>query len=112
MYDLVSTLALYDIAYWVVTPDERAKSGWVIRPVPPSWVTGSEPDGLFGIKSYDITPPGGTKVLTVPASEMLVFHGWSPEDVHRGESPISALKGTLREQIAAQQYREQRWTKG
>lgn len=112
MYDLVSTLALYDIAYWVVTPDERAKSGWVIRPVPPSWVTGSEPDGLFGIKSYDITPPGGAKVLTVPASEMLVFHGWSPEDVHRGESPISALKGTLREQIAAQQYREQRWTKG
>lgn len=114
MYDLVSTLALRDIAYWVVTPDRdsRSPSGWMIRPIPPMWVTGVEADGVFGIGSYEVSPPGTGHSIVVPASEMLVFHGWSPEDVHRGESPVTALKGTLREQIAAQQYREQRWTKG
>jgi hypothetical protein len=31
---LVSDMALYDIAYWILVPDASALSGWIIRPIP------------------------------------------------------------------------------
>lgn len=112
VFDLVATLALYDQAYWVVTPDSKSEWNWTIRPIPPSWITGSETDGAFAIKHYEVSLPDVTEPLIVPAEEMVVFHGWNPEDARIGSSPVAALKAVLREQIAATDYRRQRWENG
>lgn len=112
IYDLVATLALYDIAYWFVAPDAKSKSGWVIRPIRPAWVTDTATDGAFSIRHYELAMPDVKGTVIVPAEQMLVFHGWNPEDTRIGLSPVTALKGILREQISAQEYRRQRWDKG
>lgn len=112
VYDLVATLALYDIVYWFVAPDVKSSSGWVIRPIPPSWVAKANTDGAFGIRDYEVNLPEVTETLIIPAEHMLVFHGWSPEDSRVGSSPVSALKSVLSEQISAQEYRKQRWDNG
>ncbi|RVW06232.1 phage portal protein [Rhodococcus spongiicola] len=112
VHDLVATLALYDTAYWVVTQDTKSDAGWTIRPIRPTWITGSKSDGAFGISAYEVSLPDVTDTVIVPASDMLVFHGWNPEDTRIGSSPISALKATLREQIAATEYRRQKWERG
>ena len=112
IYDLVATLALYDIAYWAVVPDTKSDAGWTIRPIRPTWVTDAKADGAFGIKEYEVSLPEITESVIIPAEDMLVFHGWNPEDTRIGSSPVSALKSTLREQIAATEYRRQRWERG
>lgn len=112
VYDLIATLALYDIAYWFVSEDAQSPSGWIIRPIRPSWITDAKTAGAFGIESYDVSLPEVTETLTIPAEYMLVFHGWSPEDTRIGSSPVSALKSVLSEQISAQEYRKQRWDNG
>ncbi|MGF7125021.1 phage portal protein [Rhodococcus sp. BE178] len=112
LHDLVATLALYDTAYWVVTEDSKSDSGWTIRPIPPTWVTEAKADGPFAIAHYELALPEITETVIVPAEDMLVFHGWAPTDSRIGESPVSALKAVLREQISAQQYRQQRWDNG
>ena len=112
IFDLVATLALYDTAYWVVTPDTKSEAGWTIRPIRPGWITDRKADGPFGISAYEVSLPEVTEKVIIPADDMLVFHGWHPEDSRLGSSPISALKATLREQIAAVEYREQRWKRG
>lgn len=112
VYDLVATLALHDIAYWAVVPDTKSVAGWTIRPIPPSWITDMETDGPFVIKSYEVTLPDITEPIVIPAEDMLVFHGWNPDDIRLGSSPVQALKAVLREQISATEYRQQRWDRG
>ncbi|RDI13458.1 HK97 family phage portal protein [Rhodococcus sp. AG1013] len=112
VYDLVATLALYDIAYWFVAPDAKSESGWIIRPIRPTWITDAKTDGAFAILHYEISLPEVSETLIIPAEDMLVFHGWNPEDTRIGSSPVSALKAILGEQISAQTYRKQRWDNG
>lgn len=112
VHDLVATLALYDSAYWVVVPDGHSVAGWTIRPIRPTWITDSKSDGAFAIKEYEVSLPEISDTVVIPASDMIVFHGWNPEDTRIGSSPISALKSTLREQIAATEYRRQKWERG
>lgn len=112
IYDLIATLALYDIAYWFVAPDAKSDSGWIIRPIRPGWVTETATEGAFSIRHYELSMPDVKGTVIVPAEQMLVFHGWNPEDTRIGMSPVTALKGILKEQISAQEYRQQRWDKG
>lgn len=108
---LVSDIALYDSAYWIVMPDADSASGWIIRPIPPAWVTMKLEGNAFSPQMYKIQPTYGNAV-DIPASDMLVFHGWSPEDPTSGVSPISALKDVMAEQIQAWSYRTQMWKRG
>lgn len=112
IFDLVATLALYDIAYWFVAPDNNSDSGWIIRPIRPTWITDTKTDGAFAILHYEVSLPEITESVIIKSEEMLVFHGWNPEDTRIGSSPVSALKAILNEQISAQRYRQQRWDNG
>lgn len=111
VFGLVADLALYDIAYWAVAESSDRPSGWLIRPIAPSWVIGSGGGSLFAPEWYDVQPPNGTKAR-LPADQMLVFHGWDPGRPAGGSSPVVALKQILAEQIHAQAYRQQVWTRG
>lgn len=107
---LVSDLALYDHALWVVTVE--ADGTPAIRPVPPAWVAGTYDNTAFSYGGHIITPPGAQRQIRIPKENAVVFHGWNPTDPRTGSSPIHALKGTLAEQVHAQMYRDQRWRKG
>lgn len=110
VYALVGDLALYDRAYWLVAEDVDAPSGWIIRRLPPTWVTPILRD-VFGAKGYSILAPDG-KSVDVPAESILAFTGYHPSSPRNGSPTVEALKGTLQEQIEASKYRAQVWKRG
>lgn len=109
---LVSDLSLYDVALWHVVRDEDAPSGWSIRSIPPSWVLRTRGGTAFAPDFADVAFPGKREPTPVPASELLIFHGYNPGLPATGTSPVEALKGILAEQIHANAYRQQVWMRG
>ncbi|WEV68725.1 phage portal protein [Bifidobacterium sp. ESL0775] len=113
---LAADLALYDNAYWLVYQnpgrDVERFASWEIRPIPPTWVVAKSDGSAFAPKTYRIHAPMGGQTQDVPASSMLVFHGWNPTDPVAGTSPIKALKDVLNEQIQAWSFRTQMWKRG
>lgn len=105
--DLVSDLALYDKAYWLTSVAPDAVSGWEIYQLPAPWVT---PLGgnRYQPAAYRYLDLDG-EATTVPAANVLAFHGWSPGHVGRGLSPVETLKGILGEQLEAHKFRSQLW---
>lgn len=109
LYDLVSTIDLYDVAYWMVSPtDENGAVGWAIRPIPAGWVTGTNGGSIWAPDEYVVSPPGRPQIM-VAAKNMLVFRGWSPRHPKGFTSPVQALRQTLAEQISADEFRMQVW---
>lgn len=111
LYRLVGDLALWDEALWLVTEDIEAETGWTIQPIPMKWVRSFGGGDLWGPDHVWIHPPGSKAPVKVPMSDVLHFHGWDPDNLHAGLSPIDALKSEISEQIHAKVYREQQWTK-
>lgn len=111
LYRLTADLALWDEALWLVTEDLESESGWTIQPIPMKWVQGFGGGDLWGPDYVTIYPPGSSKSVRVPMSDVIHFHGWNPDNLHGGVSPVESLKATLQEQIHAFAYREQNWTK-
>ncbi|ADG97638.1 phage portal protein, HK97 family [Segniliparus rotundus DSM 44985] len=112
LYSLVADLSLYDQAFWYVDQDPASESGWVVRPIPPAWVTGRRQITPFAVAEWQIAPPHATGLVVIPGEKMLVFHGWNPLDPTGGLTPVATLKAVLAEQIAAQAYRLQTWRNG
>lgn len=109
IFALVGDLDLYDRAHWLVIPWANSPSGWMIRRLPPAWVTPEE-QTAFEVTSWRITY--GRDTLVVPAGMVLSFTGYSPTDPRVGSSTVESLKGTLQEQIEAALYRSQVWKRG
>jgi HK97 family phage portal protein len=110
VYALVADLALYDIAFWWVA---RSPSGeWMVRPIPAAWGPIGMGGTVFAPAEYLVQPPHSAEPMSIPADQMIVFHGWDPADPSQGSSKVHALKLILSEQIHAYTYREQVWRKG
>lgn len=105
--DTVCDLKLYDFALWVVGRDAKSASGWQIRHVPTAWIVASEGDG-FAYGRFVFHDGRGQRV-EVDADSCVVFHGYSPGDPRDGSSAVRALKETMREQMAAQEFRRATW---
>jgi len=108
---LVSDLALWDQAFWVITPDSKREIGWRITPIPVAWVGVPYGGNVWEPDVWQITRPGYA-TEEIPAKNVIHFHGWDPEYLNRGVTPVETLKNILAEQIAAVLYRQQRWEKG
>lgn len=111
IYRLVADLALWDEAIWMVVEDITRPSGWSIQPIPMTWVQGFAGGDLWGPGYVKIYPPYAREIVRVPMEDILYFHGWDPTNLHAGITPVESLKATISEQIHAQVYREQQWTK-
>jgi HK97 family phage portal protein len=111
---LVSDLALFDDAYWVVGRDSSTPSGYSINPIPPEWVVGAKYKDLWTPSTWQVQPRlyNNIAVIEIPAENMVHFHGWNPTDPRLGYSAVSALKALLAEQLAGQEYRNKLWVKG
>ena len=109
LYGTVSDLLLNDMAMWVVTPNNETDSGWEIRQIPYDWISAMKDGTIFAPASYVVTNPKNGVQTTFKASDVIVWHGWSPTDPQKGVSPVRALKQVLGEQVSAWKYREQLW---
>jgi len=107
VYGLVADLALYDVAYWLLSDDEEQR----ITRLPVGWVTRRGGDAL-GPKEYQVRIDDRGQSVTIPAEQILAFHGWSPGTLYTGSSPVSALRELLAEQVQAARYREMVWRRG
>lgn len=113
---LVSDLALYDNAYWLVTQgldrDVDRFGAWAIQPIPPAWVRAKGEGDAFAPGYYRVDTGYGQGHVDIPASSVVAFHGWNPNDPSTGVSPVKALKDVINEQIQAWSYRTQSWQRG
>lgn len=116
VYQLVADLALYDRAYWYLSDDAESASRYRITRLPPSWVTATADGDLFTVGTFKVTPvvphAFNQDSVNIPASQVLYYHGWNPDDPRLGCTPIDALKQILAEQIHAAEYRDQLWRRG
>ena len=94
---------------WLL-PDVNSESGYQLRLIPSEWINNTEratnyaPDKLF-----IITGTGGN-VIEIPRSEFLQFRLYSPGNPGGYQTPISALRQTLNEQIQADKFRSNIWS--
>lgn len=109
IYALVGDLMLYDRAYWLVLPTPGERSPFTLRRLPPSWVERVEGDP-FEVSEYTVSLDG--RSVTVPASQILDFTGYSPSRPVGGSPTVEALRATLQEQVEAAKYRGQVWKRG
>lgn len=109
VFALVGDLLLYDRAYWWVAESTSTTSGWMIRRLPPSWVSENR-SNPFEVDSYRVVL--GNQSQTIPANKILPFTSYSPAKTSWGSSTVESLKQTLQEQIEAARYRSQVWEKG
>lgn len=107
VYGLVADLALYDVAYWLLSDDPENP----ITRLPVSWVTARGGNALSP-DYYDVKQNDRGESVRIPASEVLAFHGWHPGSLYAGSSPVAALRGILAEQVQAAKYREAVWRRG
>lgn len=110
IYALVVDALLYDRAYWFIGPSTSTSSGFMVRRLPPSWVSPHMADP-FTVDHYVVTLDGRTSEK-IPPDQILDFTGYSPTAPHRGSPTVEALRDTLREQVEASRYRQQVWKRG
>lgn len=111
IYGTVADLSLYDLAYWWVQRSTTSPSGWVIVRLPVPWVS-TQNETPFGWKEYYVNFPGTSGRIKIRPDQLIVYHGYSPTSLHRGVSPVEALKDTLFEQLEAVRYRAAVWKRG
>lgn len=110
MVALVSDLALFDEAWWLVRPTREG--GWEIRPLAVDRVSitsGYEIDGNL-VVSYSMGT--GNKPLVIEQEQLLHFRGWDPGYGRTVSPAVRTLRDVLAEQVASQEFRLKVWENG
>jgi len=107
VYGLVADLALYDVAYLLMSEDP---DNYLAR-LPFSWVWPKGGD-TYAPDHYEVRMNDRGESVIIPADQVLVFHGWHPGNLRYGSSPVHALKEILAEQVQAAMYRQSVWARG
>lgn len=107
-YRLVADLAIYDTAFVLkVRPDGDGPMG--LLPVPVPLVTPAE--GSWIEAPYYKLSVGGQEIK-IPGEHMIHIHGYSPDDLTVGESPLMSLRDVLLEEYEATKHRQGMWQNG
>lgn len=105
---LVSDVAIYDTAFWVKVRMDSGELLGVI-PVPPSRM---EIRGDNWLEPERFVVHGSKGELKLNPDQVVHFHGYDPDDLREGASPIEALRSMLQEEFEATRSREQMWRNG
>lgn len=106
---LVTELLLMGNVYLWVLPDSESASGYQLRIIPKDWVMDSEQTTAYAPDSIRVTVGNGS-YIDIPKSEFVQFRLYNPGNPGGYQSPISALKQTLTEQVNADKFRTEVWT--
>lgn len=100
-----SDLAIYGNAYWwkVVFAGRR-----MLVPLPPYRVTPRGGD-LLSASAYDYFSPTGSPPKQLPASDVVHFRLYDPEDPRVGSSKLEALRSIILEEVEASAHRRGFW---
>ena len=104
----MTELLLMGVATFWILPDADSESGYQLRVIPREWITDTERKTNYAPDTLRITAGTGS-YLDIPRKEFIQFRMYSPGNPGSYQSPISALKQTLREQIQADKFRTELW---
>lgn len=111
-YEFINGLAveylLMGSAYIWVLPDPDSESGYQIRLIPQEWICQTDRETNYAQSSIRVTAGTGNDI-EIPRSEFVQFRTYSPGNPGGFQSPISALRQTLNEQIQADRFRTEIW---
>ena len=102
---LAADLAIYATHYWRL---DSIAGKLQITPLPPFRVTPRGGD-LLRAATYDFFSPNGLPPTSYPASQIIDFHTYDPEDPRIGSSKLEALRTTVLEEVEASKYRLGHW---
>ena len=95
------------VTVWVL-PDPDSESGYQLRLIPKEWIMDTERKTNYAPDMIRITAGTGN-YLDIPRTEFVQFRMYSPGNPGGFQSPISALKQTLSEQMQADKFRTEIW---
>ena len=105
---LMTELLLMGVATLWLLPDPDSESGYQMRLIPKEWISDTERKTNYAPDVIRIAAGTGG-IIDIPRSEFIQFRMYSPGNPGGYQSPISALKQTLREQIQADKFRTEIW---
>lgn len=93
---------------WLL-PDVNSESGYQLRIIPKDWITKTETHTAYAPETLIVKADSQSGSVVVPADDYVMFRYYSPGKPGGYQSPISALKQTLSEQIQADKFRTNIW---
>ena len=110
LWNAVTTeLLLMGVATLWILPDANSESGYQLRVIPREWIVDTTCSTNYAADSIRITAGSGGYV-EIPRTEFVQFRMYAPGNPGGYQSPISALRQTLKEQIEADKFRTSIWT--
>lgn len=91
---------------WVL-PD-NSSSGYQLRIIPSDWVVERSCETNYAVKAYKVRTQTGS-TIDIDSKYIIAFRKYAPGSPASYQSPISALKQTLMEQIQADKFRTSLW---
>ena len=112
-YELINGLAtelfLMGVAVLWLLPDADSDSGYQLRLIPREWISGQESETNYAPSLLRVTASSG-RTIEIPRDEFVMFRLYNPGNPGGYQSPISALKQTLTEQVQADRFRTEVWS--
>lgn len=112
-YEFINALMveylLNGTAFVLHLPDPDYKSGHQLRIIPSTWIVDSEAFNAYSLKSITVVSRDGASAVKIPAEDFTLFKMYHPGQPGNYQSPVSALRQTLSEQIQADKFRSQIW---
>ena len=113
-YEFIRALAVeyfvFGTVYVWVLPDPDAEGEKQLRILPSEWIVDADYKTNYAPSVIRVCPEAGGTAVDVPASEFVQFRTYSAGNPGGFISPISALRGTLQEQIEAGRFRKELWS--
>lgn len=113
-YDFINAVMVEYLLMGVSTvwllPDPDSESGYQLRLIPKEWITNTERSTNYAPDKIRIIAGTGGGYIDIPRTEFIQFRRYSPGNPGGYNSPISALRQTLNEQIQADKFRSNIWS--
>lgn len=109
-YEFINALSiellLMGCAVMWLLPDPDSESGYQLRIIPREWIVNTERMTNYAPDVLKVHTGAG-QLIDIPRTEFVQFRMYSPGNPGGYQSPIAALRQTLREQIEADRFRTQ-----
>lgn len=106
----VMDLCLYDEWVWIVTGGPDGSTN--IYPIPPRWINNHHYSDSWTFEGISIMHDRSGEEIFIPADSLVRHHGYNPDTLRKGVSPLLALKDVLKQNAARGEYLEQLWNRG
>ena len=104
---MIEYFLMGEVFLWLL-PDPDSDSGYQLRVIPREWVREQKSRTNYAPSQLIVSAGNGT--IKIEKDEFVTLRMYSPGNPGGSQSPISALKQTLMEQIQADRFRTEVWS--